>query len=93
VELAALAAELELHAASRYARMPVAQRREAEGVVLLRVALVADAEARRLEQRDQRGEHLFAWQPGPLQVRARAAADRGQRLRELEHAVELVGVA
>src|SRR4029079_9775383 len=93
VELAALAAELELDARARDLHVAIAQRREAERIVRLRVALVADAKARRFEEAHEGGEHLLARQARALQVLGDATAYRRQCARELHHVVELVRVA
>jgi len=93
VELAALAAELELDARAVHLHVPVAHRREAEGVVLLGVALVADADAGALEQPNDERQHLAARQSLQRHVGAHLAAHARQHARELGKMVELVGVA
>ena len=77
---AALAAEAEPHRRAVHAHLARAQRGEAEGVVGARVLLVADADARGLEQAHDGGEHLVARQAGEREVLADAAADARQRL-------------
>jgi hypothetical protein len=52
---AALAAKLQLHLAARKLRMAVAERRQPEGVVVLRVLIVADADERHLHEFDDCG--------------------------------------
>src|SRR5687768_10130806 len=52
----------------------VAQRRQAEGVVVLRVLVVADADERHLHEFDHRGEDLLARQAGELEVPGALAA-------------------
>ena len=74
--------------------MALAHRREPVGVVLLRVVLRADPEEAAVEQPDGAGEHLAraASRParGPCATRARSC---GSAARELDHRVELLGVA
>src|SRR5205085_10619140 len=55
MEPAALAAEREAHAPAVHVRVLVAQRGEAEGVVLPRVLLVTVTQERRLEEADDGG--------------------------------------
>jgi len=93
VELAALAAELEFHARAAHLHVAVAHGGEAEGVVLLGIALVADANRGALEEPHDERQHLAARQPGKGDVGARLAADARQRLGEFHQMVELVGVA
>src|SRR4029079_9407718 len=93
VELAALAAELEFHAGAIHLHVAVAHGRQAEGIVLLGVTLVAYADAGPLEQLHEEREHLAARQPGDGHVGAHLAADARQGPRECGEALELVGVA
>src|SRR5687767_7821443 len=93
LRLATLAAKLEYDARARHARVPVAQRGQTEGVVGLDVALVADAQARFLEQAHQRRQHTAARQAGGAEVGAYTPPDRRKRAREELHAIELVRVA
>ena len=71
----------------------VAQRGQAEALVVARVLLVADADQRGLEQAHDGRQHLLARQAAAAQVGVDARADRRQRAAEREHAVELVRVA
>src|SRR5690606_35303740 len=66
---------------------------EPERIVLLGIALVADAKARRLQQPHQDREHLVAGQAREREGRAHPSPDRRQGAREYEHAVELVRLA
>src|SRR5437763_517072 len=93
MELPALALELELDALAAHLDVAIAQRREAERVVLLRIAFVAHADACSLEQLHDRREHLRARQSCLLHVLLYALADVRQRLPELDHVLELVRVA
>ncbi len=93
MELAALAAELELDAIAAHLHVAVLHRGEAEGVVLLGVALVADADAGALEELHEERQHLAPWQARRRDVGAHVAADTRQRFRELEQVIELVRIA
>src|SRR6266851_879711 len=90
---AALALEQKPHGRAAHVDVPVAQRGQAERVILPGVLLVADAQERGLEQADDGTDHLLLRQPFPAQVGRRAPADPRQRPGELGHAVELVRVA
>src|SRR5207248_4019354 len=93
LELAALAAKLKLDALAVDARVAIAQRGEAEGVVLLGVTRVADAKASAFEQLHDGREHLAAWHARKRDIAADVAANTGQRAREIAQALELVRVA
>ena len=73
--------------------MLVAHRRQAEGVVLAGVLIVADADEGCLEQLHDGGEHLFARHAGQREVFLHATADRGQRLGEGDRVAVLGFVA
>jgi hypothetical protein len=79
VELAALATELELHARAAHLHVAVAHRGEPERVVLLRVALVADADAGALEELHDERQRLLPRQPRQRDVGARLAPVLRQR--------------
>jgi hypothetical protein len=89
----ALAAEAEAHRRAFHLHVPAAQRREAEGLVLARVLLIADADERLVEQADDGGEHLVARELLALQVALDAIAQQRQHLAELEHVAELGAIA
>ncbi len=93
VVLAALAPEAEVDHVAGDGDVPVAQRGQAERAVRLRVLLVPDADQRRLEQADQRGQHLLARQARGAQVPCHPPPDAGQGEGKGEHAVELGRVA
>src|SRR5262249_40594005 len=83
--LAALAAKAKADRAPRHVDMTIAQRREAVGAVLACVLLVADADARYLEQADDRRQNFLAWQARPREVAFDRCANLGQRRRERDH--------
>ena len=91
--LAALAAELEAQGRAVDVDVLVAQGGQAEGVVLLGVLLVADADQRRLEELDDGRQHLLAPQAALRQVALDPLADLRQRVAEGDHAAELGLVA
>src|SRR5262249_1923184 len=93
VELAALAAELELEARALYADVAIAHRGEPERIVLLGISLVAHANAGALEQLHDRRQYLAARKAGNRRIRARAAPDARQRRGESGQAIELVRIA
>jgi len=88
VELAALAAELEFDAPAAHLHVPVAHGGQAEGIVLLGVALVADADAGPLEQLHDERQHLAARQSRKPHVGAHLAANARQGVRELGEELE-----
>ena len=93
--LAALAAKAQAQLAAGHGGVTIAQRRQAERLVLARVFLVADPHVGRVEQADDRREHRLAARlraDGRRQVGLHALSDARQRGTELEHALELVGV-
>src|SRR5439155_17669639 len=90
---AALAAEAEEELAASHAHLAFAQRREAERGVLPRVLLVADADARGLEQAHHGGKHFLARQTGKGEVAAHLPPDARQRASEGDHPAVLVFVA
>src|SRR5256886_11878847 len=73
--------------------VPVAQRRQPVGAVLLSVLVIPDADSGVFKQADDGREHLLLWQAGPFEVAVGMFADLRQRLGEGEHAVVLDGVA
>src|SRR5256885_16013525 len=73
--------------------VPVAQRRQPVGAVLLSVLVIPDADSGVFQQANNRREHLLPWQAGPFEVAVGVFADLRQRLGEGEHAVVLDGVA
>src|SRR5689334_8371936 len=89
----ALASKLEAHGRARDLHVMVPQRGEAERAIAAGVLLVADPDARALEQPDHRGQHLLPRQPRLGQVLLDPLAQSGQRLAEGEHAAELGLVA
>ena len=76
---AALAAKAEADVAAVDLGVPVAQGRQAEAVVGLRVFAVADAEQGQLEQPDDRRQHPLARQAVPAQIGVDARPDPRQR--------------
>ena len=93
MQLAALAAELELEARAGDADVAVAHRREAERPVRARVLLVADPHERRLEQPHERREDLLARHAGEREVASHPPAQRRERAREVDQLVVLRLVA
>src|SRR5262249_43971302 len=75
---AALPAKLEPDGRALDLRVLVAHGRQADGTVLLRVLLVADANEGFFEQLDHRGKHLFTGEAPPFQVGVGPPADSGQ---------------
>src|SRR5438132_5061173 len=69
--------------------VPVAQRRQPVGAVLLSVLVIPDADSGVFQQADDGREHLLPWQAGPFEVAVGLFADLRQRLGEGEHAVVL----
>ncbi len=90
---AALAAEGEAQHLAVDAHVAPAQRGEAEGVVLARVLVVADADQRAVEQPHHGGEELAPRMVRRAQVALDALAQQRQHLAELEHVAELRVVA
>lgn len=68
------------------------ERREAVGLVLLRVALAPDAEEAEVEQPDRAREDALAHEAPASEVLVEALAKAGQRRGEVEHPVELHAV-
>src|SRR3954453_5855086 len=91
--LAALAPELEAQGGAVDVHVLVAQGGEPKGVVLFGVLLVADPDEGRLQQLDDRGEHLLPPQAALRHVLLEPLADPGQGLAEGDHAAELGLVA
>src|SRR5262249_38611209 len=85
---AALAAEGEVELPALHLDVPPAQRGEAEGTVLARVLVVADADQRLVEQRHDGREDLPPRELARAQVALDALADLREGLAELEHAPE-----
>src|SRR3954471_825164 len=69
-----------------------AQRGQAEGAVLLRVLLAADAEGAEVQQPDGGGEHSFPVQSAGTQGCGHGVPYVGQLLGDLQHALVLLGV-
>src|SRR3954452_10216319 len=80
--LAALAPELEAQGGAVDVHVLVAQGGEPKGVVLFGVLLVADPDEGRLQQLDDRGEHLLPPQAALRHVLLEPLADPGQGLAE-----------
>src|SRR4051794_39794375 len=91
--LAALAPKLEAQGGAVDVHVLVAQGGEPKGVVLFGVLLVADPDEGRLQQLDDRGEHLLPPQAALRHVLLEPLADPGQGLAEGDHAAELGLVA
>ena len=94
--LAALGAVVEHHAAVLGVERDVllAHRREAEGLVLDRVLLGADAEEAAVQQPHRAGEDALASQlVGGGEIRVDVLAQPRQRAREADHLLELLAVA
>src|SRR5438067_6021613 len=87
-----LTSELEADGRPVDVRVPAAQRCETEGTVLLAVFLVADPDARLLEEADDRGQDLRPGDARPAKVLLGAGANARQGLTELQQAIELRGV-
>src|SRR4029077_12779289 len=86
---ATFAAKADVRAASFGLALPVAQRRQSEALVLLRILGVADAEQRQFHKVDNGRQHSFPWQPVALQVLIDAGADQWQDPAEHQHFAEL----
>ena len=71
----------------------IAQRREAEALVVAGVFVVADANAGGIEQADHDGEHLLARQTWQCQVALQDAPQLGELLAEGHHTAECCAVA
>src|SRR3954462_5399942 len=69
-----------------------AQRGQAEGAVLLRVLLAADAEGAEVQQPDGGGEHSFPVQSAGTQGCGHGVPYVGKLLGDLQHALVLLGV-
>ena len=93
VELARLALEAEPDRRAGDSRVAVAQRRQAERLVVARVLVVADADQRLLEELHHGRHDLRARQAGRRDVGVGPAAQRRQRRGEIEDAVVLRFVA
>src|SRR3954471_17995258 len=91
--LAALAPELEAQGGAVDISVLAAQGGDPKGVVLFGVLLVADPDEGRLQQLDDRGEHLLPPQAALRHVLLEPLADPGQGLAEGDHAAELGLVA
>ena len=93
---AALAAKPEADPAALDVGVAVAQRRQAERAVGAGVFVVADPDQGGVEQPDERRQHRLAPRRGSdrrRQVGLDALPDPRQRRAELEHALELAGIA
>src|SRR5204863_3109945 len=89
----ALAAEAEQQLRALHLDVTLAQRREAEGAVLARVLVVADADQRLVEQHHHGSEDLAPREIARAQIALHALANLGEGLAELEHAPEFRLVA
>src|SRR5207245_9190209 len=90
---AALAAEAEAQRRAVDLHVAAAQRGQAVRAVGARVFVVADADQRLAEERDDRGEELPPAQRRRAQVALEALAQDGQHFAELQHAAEFRLVA
>ena len=86
---AAFGAKMKMDRLSPHVRMPILHRRQAKGMILPRIFVVADSYQRRFEQPDDGGQNLLARQPGAAQIAAHAPANPRQRLAELQQIVVL----
>ena len=93
VLLATLAAKGESDLGADDVDVPVAQRGQPVGPVLLAVLIIPDADSRIFQQADDAREHLLPRQSGSFEVAVRLFADLRQRLGKGEHAVVLDRVA
>ena len=91
--LGALGLVVEDRRAALDPQVALAQRGEPVGLVLVGVALAADAEEPEVEQPHGAGEHAVADEPAAAEVLDDAAAQLRQRGGEVEHLVELLAVA
>ena len=90
---AALAAELEPERRAVDRDVTAAKRREAEGVVLLRQLVAADADQRALEQPDDRRHHLPPRKSRERDVALDVLANLPQHVAQLDHPLELRVIA
>src|SRR5581483_8923433 len=91
--LAALGDEVERHHVALDADVSLADRRQPVVLVLLGVALGADAEEAEVQQTHRARQHAVAVEVRPGQPLGALAPDCGESAGELEHVVELLAVA
>ncbi len=98
VQHTALATKVQVQPVALHGRVAAPQCGDAERMVLARIAVVADAHPRRIEQPHDRRQHGRTPRRTAVARRGRqrvghVAPNLGQRLAEFEHAFELVAVA
>ena len=73
--------------------MAILERRQAIAVVVARVFRVTHAYPGRVQQADDRSQHLLAGEPLPVEIATDTAPEARQGVAELDHSLELRAVA
>src|SRR5436190_19969817 len=90
---AALTSEFEVNLAARNLCVTVLKRRQAVGMVVLRVFIIADAHERQLHDLHDRRENFSLGQTIQLQIALDGSSNLGKRFSEGGHAAVLVLIA
>lgn len=91
--LAAFAVVVNQDGRSAHTHMPLAERRDAEAVILFRVRGAADAKELEVDQSKDARDDTIAADLGPSEVSIDSGAQFGQESSKFERAVELLTVA
>jgi hypothetical protein len=82
----ALASKLKVNTRAIHLGVAIAHGRQTERVVVASILVATNADQRFLEELDDGGQHLLAWQARPAQIRSRPFADSRERGRECDQA-------